>query len=172
MLEQRIGRAHRMGQKRPVHVMILVTEGTLEENLLATLSAKHELALAALDVESEVDAVDMSSGMDELKRRLEVLLGAKPEAPLDVSEQQRITREAARVERTRKIATATNDLLKAAFTFVEEMLPARPEADAARRLASLLGASEVEPLDANGDGRIRLALTLPEASAFERIAGG
>jgi Helicase conserved C-terminal domain len=28
VLEQRISRAHRMGQKRPVHVYILVTEGT------------------------------------------------------------------------------------------------------------------------------------------------
>ena len=31
MLEQRIGRAHRMGQKNPVHVYLLVTEETLEE---------------------------------------------------------------------------------------------------------------------------------------------
>ena len=37
VLEQRIARAHRMGQKQPVQVYILVTEGTIEENLLATL---------------------------------------------------------------------------------------------------------------------------------------
>ncbi|MEN8246526.1 MAG: DEAD/DEAH box helicase, partial [Thermodesulfobacteriota bacterium] len=34
ILEQRIGRAHRMGQKRPVQVFVLVTEKTLEESLL------------------------------------------------------------------------------------------------------------------------------------------
>ena len=49
VLEQRIARAHRMGQKRPVQVYVLVTEETIEENLLATLAAKHDLALAALD---------------------------------------------------------------------------------------------------------------------------
>jgi len=49
ILEQRIGRAHRMGQKRPVQIFLLVTEGTLEENLLGTLSAKQALFLAALD---------------------------------------------------------------------------------------------------------------------------
>ena len=49
VLEQRIGRAHRMGQKQPVQVYVLVTEETIEENLLTTLSAKHDLALAALD---------------------------------------------------------------------------------------------------------------------------
>ena len=34
VLEQRIARAHRMGQKRPVQVFVLVTEETLEEQLL------------------------------------------------------------------------------------------------------------------------------------------
>ena len=54
VLEQRIGRAHRMGQQQPVQVYVLVTEETIEENLLATLSAKKDLALAALDAESDV----------------------------------------------------------------------------------------------------------------------
>ena len=38
-------------------MFVLVTEGTMEENLLATLSAKRDLALAALDVESQVAEV-------------------------------------------------------------------------------------------------------------------
>ena len=50
VLEQRIARAHRMGQKNPVQVYLLVTEETIEEKLLATLSVKHDLALAALDM--------------------------------------------------------------------------------------------------------------------------
>jgi SNF2 family DNA or RNA helicase len=61
VLEQRIGRAHRMGQKRPVQVYLLVTESTIEEKLLATLSAKHDLALAALDMESDVREVALAS---------------------------------------------------------------------------------------------------------------
>src|SRR3989449_3312988 len=96
VLEQRIARAHRMGQKQPVQVFVLITEQTIEENLLATLSAKHELALAALDVESKVNSLDLQSGMEELKRRLEVLLGAKPEAPVDESAkagQEKVARE-------------------------------------------------------------------------------
>ena len=34
VLEQRIARAHRMGQKQPVQVYMLVTEDTMEERLL------------------------------------------------------------------------------------------------------------------------------------------
>ena len=60
-LEQRIGRAHRMGQKRPVQVFVLVTEGTMEENLLTTLSSKHELALAALDTAAKIYFCSQSS---------------------------------------------------------------------------------------------------------------
>ena len=85
VLEQRIARAYRMGQKRPVDVYILVTEQTLEERLLATLAAKQDLALAALDAESDVDEVRLTSGMEELKRRLEVLLGARAAGPVDES---------------------------------------------------------------------------------------
>src|SRR5208283_2666036 len=84
VLEQRIARAHRMGQQQPVQVYVLVTEGTIEEGLLNTLSAKRDLALAALDPDSDVMQVDLTTGVDELRRRLEVLLGAHPEAPVDV----------------------------------------------------------------------------------------
>jgi len=67
-----------MGQEQPVQVFVLITEDTIEEKLLSTLSAKHDLALAALDAESDVDQVDLGGGIEELRRRLEVLLGARP----------------------------------------------------------------------------------------------
>ena len=43
VLEQRIARVHRMGQKRPVRVVNFVTRGTIEERVLKTLSAKQGL---------------------------------------------------------------------------------------------------------------------------------
>jgi hypothetical protein len=62
-----------MGQERPVQVYLLASdEETIEEKLLATRSAKHELALAALDMEADVDEVALASGVEELKWRLEV----------------------------------------------------------------------------------------------------
>ena len=113
VLEQRISRAHRMGQQRPVQVFVLVTEGTIEESLLTTLSAKHELAMAALDADSDVDAVDLVSGSEELKSRLEVLLGAKPDAPVDESEKTRQETAAAHMARREQIALAGGQLLGA-----------------------------------------------------------
>ena len=45
VLEQRVARAHRMGQTQPVQVFVLITERTIEENLLATIAAKKDLGL-------------------------------------------------------------------------------------------------------------------------------
>ena len=61
---------------------------------MGTLSAKQELFLAALDPDTNVTAIDLSSGMDELKKRLEILLGAKPEAPADESLREEVEKEA------------------------------------------------------------------------------
>ncbi|MDR1049533.1 MAG: DEAD/DEAH box helicase [Deltaproteobacteria bacterium] len=82
VLEQRIGRAHRMGQTRPVQVYLLVTAETIEERLLSVLGAKNDLFWAALDMGSEVDMVAMTGGVEELRNRLEVLLGRRPDAPV------------------------------------------------------------------------------------------
>ncbi len=166
LLEQRIARAHRMGQKRPVQVYLLITEGTIEENLLATLSAKHELAAAVLDPDSDLREVQLVSGIEELKRRLELLLGAKPAAPPDVSMRERA--EAALLERRERVAEAGGQLLAAAFSFLGEMFPAAaapaPEAVAAVK------AGLRECLETGEDGKVRLAVTLPDAQALDGLA--
>jgi len=170
VLEQRIARAHRMGQSRPVQVYVLVTERTLEENLLATLSAKHELALAALDAESEIDAVNLASGMDQLKNRLEVLLGTKPVAAVDESEQARRSDEAARLARPERIALAGGQLLGAAFSFLGELLPHHEETDATRQLAESVKTQLGQCLEKDDQGRLKLTLTLPDPSALDNLA--
>ncbi len=109
VLEQRIGRAHRMGQQRPVQIYMLVTEDTIEERMLGTLSAKHDLALAALDVESNVTEVELRSGMEELKRRLEQLLGEKPATPIDASARAEATTEAHKQFEQREVAADQAD---------------------------------------------------------------
>ena len=171
ILEQRIGRAHRMGQKRPVHVVILISEGTIEEKILSCLSAKHDLALAVLDQESSLDKVDLHSGIEELKRRLEVLLGAKGEAPTDESEQLRLEEEAkALTTRKQRISDAGGQLLTAAFGFLAEMLP-QPQAGAANpKAASRVKESLAQCIESGEDGRPRLTVTLPDQDAIDKLA--
>lgn len=170
VLEQRISRAHRMGQKNPVQVYLLVTEGTIEEKLLATLSAKHDLALAALDMESDVKEVGLASGVEALKQRLEVLLGAKPHAPIDETENQRQQQEAERLARRARVTEAGGQLLAAALTFLSEMIPQREPTNDTARMASDFKARLHECLERDEQGRPRLTVTLPNEAALENLA--
>ena len=171
ILEQRVGRAHRMGQKRPVQVFVLVTEQTIEENLLATLSAKHQLALAALDPESDVDAVDLATGIEELKRRLEILLGARPEASVDESQKADREQEAVRLAQQEKVARAGGQLVGAAFTFLAEMIPSQEETEASRELTGLFRSRLANCMEKDEQGRPQLTVTLPDSSALDALAG-
>jgi SNF2 family DNA or RNA helicase len=171
VLEQRIARAHRMGQKRPVQVFVLVTENTIEENLLATLSAKQELALAALDVESVVDSVDLSTGVEELRRRLELLLGTKPAAAVAEREIARTTEEAQRLARGEEVALAGGQLLGAAMSFLDQLIPSPEGAGASPKLVDTVKQRLGECIERDENGRPTLRLTLPDAAALDRMAG-
>jgi superfamily II DNA or RNA helicase len=49
VLEQRIGRVHRLGQHRPVRVVNFVAQGTIEHGMLSLLSFKKSLFAGVLD---------------------------------------------------------------------------------------------------------------------------
>jgi superfamily II DNA or RNA helicase len=49
VLEQRIGRVHRLGQRQPVRVVNFVSQGTIEEGMLSVLKFKKSLFAGALD---------------------------------------------------------------------------------------------------------------------------
>lgn len=49
VLEQRIGRVHRLGQKQPVRVVNFIAQGTIEEGMLSVLKFKKSLFAGVLD---------------------------------------------------------------------------------------------------------------------------
>ncbi|HEY2784608.1 MAG TPA: DEAD/DEAH box helicase [Fimbriiglobus sp.] len=80
VLEQRIARVHRMGQKNPVRVVNFVTRGTVEERVLRTLESKRDLfagVFAGEDDDLAFSAVTQETVLDGLR----VLLGEKPDDP-------------------------------------------------------------------------------------------
>jgi SNF2 family DNA or RNA helicase len=170
VLEQRISRAHRMGQKRPVQVFLLVTENTLEENLLTTLAAKHELSLAVLDPESDTKQVDMATGIEELKRRLEILLGEKPDAAADESMRAQVEQEAAALAKKEKIAAAGGKLVGAAFAFIGEMFAAEEESEEMARLAGAFKAKLQDCMEQGEDGTLKMTISLPDEAFLDNMA--
>ena len=170
VLEQRISRVHRMGQRQPVQVFLLITTDTLEENLLATLSAKHHLSLAVLDPDTDTSQVEMSTGMEELKRRMEVLLGARPEAAEDESMKVEVEKTAAALVRKEKVAAAGGQLVGAAFAFIGEMLADQADGDGLEKLAGTIKAKLGDCMEKTADGRLNMTITLPDEAFLDTMA--
>ena len=173
VLEQRIARAHRMGQKRPVQVYLLVTEDTLEERLLYTLATKQELANASIDMTAEINEIQLQSGIEELKRRMETLLGEKPEAPVDVTEKEAVVAEAERLntERRKRIADAGGQLMTSAFAFLGELLPAGAQpAEQTEKTAAVIRSQLEQCLTKTDDGNLQLTVNLPDTNALDNLA--
>jgi hypothetical protein len=169
VLEQRIARAHRMGQTRPVCVFVLVTEGTLEENLLTTLSTKRDLAMAALDPESGVVDVDVHTQSEDIKAKLEVLLGNKPEAPIA----EGVKETTARAVTNDRLAETGTKFVRAAFELLGELIGRDDPARGDHIVSDLSSALDVKVIAGeNGEERISFALPAREklASLFDGVA--
>jgi len=67
VLEQRIGRIHRLGQHRPVRVIDFIAQGTIEHGMLALLDFKRSLFAGVLDG----GANEVFLGGSRLKRFME-----------------------------------------------------------------------------------------------------
>ena len=62
VLEQRIGRIHRLGQSEPAHVVLLVAEESYETAVGTLLKGKAELFAASVGAESDEDVVALGGG--------------------------------------------------------------------------------------------------------------
>ncbi|MCR9296236.1 MAG: DEAD/DEAH box helicase [bacterium] len=175
VLEQRIARAYRMGQKQPVHVYNFVTTNarcpTIEEGLLTTLASKQELADASINFESDVSEVAMQSGMEDLKRRLEVILPQQLAAPVDESQQRRVEAEAERLageQRREQVAQAGGQLLSAALSLAGGLLGSSVKPDKAKVDSLKLKLSQA--IERDDRGRPQLRISLPDDEALRDLA--
>ncbi len=80
ILEQRIGRIYRLGQKRPIDVYNLVSEGSIEERIAGLLGAKQALFSGLFDGTSDEVRFDTApSFMTRVERMLDS--GPTPTSP-------------------------------------------------------------------------------------------
>ena len=73
-LEQRIARAWRKNQLKPVTVVNLVAEDTIEHGMLATLADKQDLALGVVDGVGDLSQIKLRRGRQDLLKRLEQIM--------------------------------------------------------------------------------------------------
>jgi hypothetical protein len=80
-LEQRIARAWRKNQLRPVTVINLIAEETIEHGMLGSLANKQELARGVLDGVGDLTQVKLKRGRQDLLKRLEQALATTSALP-------------------------------------------------------------------------------------------
>jgi hypothetical protein len=80
-LEQRIARAWRKHQTRPVTVLNLVSENTLEHRMLDTLATKQTIAESVLDFPGRVTEIKIRGGRQAFLARLQQLVSPISSAP-------------------------------------------------------------------------------------------
>ncbi len=84
-LEQRIARAWRKHQTRPVTVINLISEKTIEHRMLGTLADKKALAGAVLDREGNLTEIKLRGGPQGMLARLEQILSSPRPAALEAA---------------------------------------------------------------------------------------
>ncbi|HEU4343178.1 MAG TPA: DEAD/DEAH box helicase [Candidatus Binatia bacterium] len=116
-LEQRISRAWRKHQTRPVTVIHLVSEGTIEQRMIGTLKAKQALAEGVLDLRGDLGKLKFSGGRQALLSQLQQLLGPSVSSPAS-GEPKPLP-----VDRSLAFAQAAREKLAGALVRCEESYP-------------------------------------------------
>jgi superfamily II DNA or RNA helicase len=95
VLEQRIGRVHRLGQTRGVQVINFVARGTIEEGMLSILAFKQSLFAGILDG-GESEVVLQGTRLSKFMETVEQVSGAaESTAPMDESSEDTLPLDAA-----------------------------------------------------------------------------
>ena len=186
VLEQRIGRIHRMGQKRPVRVVNFVARGTIEEGMLEVLKFKKSLFAGALDGgEKEVflGGSRLTRFMETVQKATGAIPTVVPEEPPSASEEP-TTPEAEAPEESARPSTAAPaskpagrpsdgqspwaGLLQTGLTFLEELAAAArtPTGDAPPN-APRSGLSLVRRDSATGEPYLHLPM--PPADVLDKF---
>jgi len=84
VLEQRIGRVHRLGQNRPVRVVHFISQGTIEEGMLGLLAFKTAMFRGVLDDGKD----EVFLGGTRLKRFMESVEKATESIPQSMPQQE------------------------------------------------------------------------------------
>jgi hypothetical protein len=110
--------------------------------------------------------------MEELKSRLEILLGAKPEAAVDESQKQD-SEEIAKmlsVAHRQRVAEAGGELLGAAFRFLGEIAGQKDAPLPSAVMVANLRAGLDACVQQDADGKPQLTITLPDSNALDGLA--
>jgi superfamily II DNA or RNA helicase len=189
VLEQRIGRVHRLGQKQPVRVVNFVAKNTIEEGMLSVLKFKKSLFAGVLDG-GEKEVFLGGSRLNKFMEQVEAATSAIPEEALleDAEEALRSlgtageppARQAGRPkrrpppplpDRMPALSAAASDpwtgLLQAGMALLQQAAGATGNGAVAGRTAAGTGGRSLVRRDAQ-TGETYLHLSVPQPEVLEQ----
>ncbi|NQZ57684.1 MAG: SWF/SNF helicase family protein, partial [Lentisphaeraceae bacterium] len=164
-MEQRIARAHRYGQTKPVQAINLVTAGTIEERLLANFEKKQELFSAVLDPETDICEVSMSSGMGDLRSKLQGLLTSPSK-----KSHHRETVIALPGVSAEVMSLSGGRLMNSALNFLGDLLQTQGGTDAPEGLSREIRRLLLNAFQRNEKGELEITLRFADDEAVDRLA--
>jgi superfamily II DNA or RNA helicase len=177
VLEQRIGRVHRLGQSRGVRVVNFVAQGTIEEGLLSVLAFKKSMFEGVLDG-GESNVSMQGSALSRFMKTVDAITGA-------IGEAESADTAAAAVQPTGPAQSDTDSALEGMEPAAEPVSPADPWApliEVGLKFVESLTASNVSGNNKKNNeastwvetdpatGRSYLKLPIPEPATVQRLA--
>lgn len=171
VLDQRIGRVHRLGQHRPVRVVNFVAQGTIEHGMLSLLSFKKSLFAGIL--ENGQDEVFLGGSrlkrfMDSVEKATGQIPAAMP-APSVADETETVVTDKTQHQQTQDPQKLWNDILVAGASLLTQLGQAMQSnsANAASSNKQIFSSLNIET-DEN-TGQQHLKLPLPKKETLEKI---
>jgi len=172
VLEQRIGRIHRLGQHRPVRVVNFVSQGTIEHGMLSLLSFKQSLFSGVLDKGKD----EVFLGGTKLKRFMDSIDKATGAIPEPMPQQAKAGGDGDSVEdevsitaEKRKTAEsepeqAWNDMISAGLTFFDKLGQTllKGEGQPSKPSTKTFSGLEIETDKATGQRHLKVAIPKKE----------
>lgn len=173
VLEQRIGRVHRLGQQEPVRVINFVAKGTIEEGMLEVLRFKKSLFAGVLD--GGTPNIEFGgSRLNKFMQTVESVTSRVPEAPTvseaagavnEFSGDRSSAKRARAEENTEERAPVAHDpwagLLQTGMALLQQMSAPRERDGVAAKQRAMVQRDETT-------GESFLRLPMPDANLIEQ----
>ena len=176
VLEQRIGRIHRLGQHRPVRVVNFVAQGTIEHGMLSLLSFKQSMFSGVLDGGED----EVFLGGTRLKRFMESVDKATGTIPESMPRQAETGGNGDRIEEKTSDAEmeqersepdqAWNDILSAGLTFLDKVGQTLLGQEARQGKPGAGGPAGLEIETDKATGQQHLRLPMPRKETIQGFA--
>jgi len=175
VLEQRIGRIHRLGQQRPVRVVNFIAQGTIEHGMLSLLSFKQSLFSGVLDKgEDEVflGGTRLKRFMDSVDKATSIIPESMPRQAEDKGNGEFAEKEVS--EETEEQARAGSeqawdDILSAGMTLLDKVGQALFGREGQKGKSGAAGPAGLKIETDNATGQQHLRLPMPKKETVRGI---